>query len=334
VIQASIVGVVTAIVSSSSETTILRTAVGSPPAMGLVHRLKAEGVRVIGVDSSPLSAGLYLTDNAYVVPRGDDPRFLEEILRICDVENPRMIISGPEEEVLTLSKNKQSFKNVVLLCPDYETASVCANKIKTYEYLERLDIPIPRIYSPDKAVFPCIVKPAFGRGGRGVFKAETEHEIELFMKKVPNPIVQEYLNGQECSVDTLADLNGTPLSIVPRLRIEVESGVSMKGVTFYDKELINTCQRIVESFKLVGPACMQCIKQDDGYKFTEINTRFGGGSILSINADPSVVSNIIRMATGMTPLPSSGFTADLVMLTYYSTIFAGRHQLKRRGSCQ
>jgi carbamoyl-phosphate synthase large subunit len=298
--------------------------------MGLIQRLNAKHVRVVGVDLSPLSSGLYLVDKGYVVPRGDDPHFLEEMLRISSREHASMIISGPEEEILTLSRNKQSFGNTLVLCPEFETARLCANKIETYEKLRLLGISIPQIYNQDEVVFPCIVKPASGRGSRGVYKAENSDELEMFRPRIQNPLVQEFLSGRECSVDTLADLNGKPLSIVPRFRLEVESGVAIRGVTFYDEELIRTCKRIVEEFRLMGPACIQCIECEGKFKFTEVNTRFGGGSILSMEADPSIVSNIVRMARRKKPIPSKGFASGLVMLTYYSTVFVLEARLKGR----
>jgi carbamoyl-phosphate synthase large subunit len=312
--------------------TILRTAVGSPPAMGLITELKKKKVRIIGVDCDPVSAGLYLCDKGYVVPRGDDPRFLSEILKICDVEKPNMIISGPEEEVLTLSKNKKLFdeRDVLLLCPNYKTVKICADKFRTWENFKKLSVPVPQIYRENDIEFPCIIKPRWGRGSQKIFKVNTPKELKLFLKKVENPVIQEYVSGIECTIDTFADLKGRPLSIVPRIRLQVESGISIKGMTVYDEQIINYCQKIVKRFKLVGPACIQCIKTEKEVKFTEVNTRFGGGSILSIKADPSILGNLIEIAKGNQPTPSKGFKEGLVMLRYYSEIFIPKNKLLGR----
>lgn len=308
--------------------TIIRSAVGCLSAMALIDELKKEGVKVIGIDCNPLSAGLYLCDKGYVVPRGDDPRFLEEILKICDIEKPDAILSGPEEEILVLSKNKGLFaeRNILVLCPDYDTVRICADKIETNRILKNLDIPIPEIYGKENIKFPCIVKPRFGRGGREVFKAEDAHELEYYSKRVTDPIVQEFVEGTEYTVDTFADLDGNPLSIVPRVRLQVESGISVKGMTVYDEEIINYCNKIVRELKLVGPSCIQCIRGDKGLKFTEINPRFGGGSILSIKADPTIIPNLVRIVRGETLVPNKGFKQDLTMLRYYSEVFVAQDE--------
>jgi len=94
--------------------------------MALVKELKNNGVRVIGLDADPLSAGLYCCDKGYLIPRGRDEKFLDEILRICEKEKPNMILSSPEEELLVLSKNKSLFakKGILVLCPDYDRYSL------------------------------------------------------------------------------------------------------------------------------------------------------------------------------------------------------------------
>jgi carbamoyl-phosphate synthase large subunit len=308
---------------NDSGITIMRSAVGSPAAAALIHELKKEGVRVIGLDCNPLSAGFYLSDKFYVIPNGDAPGFLGKILRICEIERPKAILSGPEEELLVLSKNKQLFmgKGVLVLCPDYKTVRICTDKLETWRAFNSYGVPAPEVYSKDKARFPCIVKPRFGRGGKDVFRVEDRLELELYLRKIQQPIIQEFVDGTEYTVDILADLGAKPLSIVPRIRLQVESGISMKGMTVYNEEIIAYCRKIAGNLKLIGPSCIQCIRNNSGVKFTEVNPRFGGGSALSIKADPTIVPNLIRMIKGENPAASVGFKRGLTMLRYYSEVF-------------
>lgn len=303
--------------------TVIRTAVGSPVVFGLIKELKKRGVKVIGADCDPLSAGFYFCDKSYVIPRSDSPQFLEAFLKICDIEKPDAIISGPEEEILVLAKNKKFFekRDILLLTPDYKTAQLCADKIATYKFFGKENIPFPKIYQRSNVKFPIIIKPRFGRGSAGVNKAADEEALKFYSKRVKEPIFQEFIDGIEYTIDTFADLDGRPLSIVPRIRLQVESGVSMRGKTVFDREIIGYCKKIVEKLKLFGPACIQCIKNKNGVKFTEINPRFGGGSILSIKADPTIIVNLIKIIKGEKPIKSKGFKKGLTMLRYYSEVF-------------
>lgn len=312
--------------------TILRTAVGCPASISFIKELKKRKVRVIGTDCNPLSVGFYVCDKWYVVPRGDDPNFIKKILEICKKEKVNAIISGPEEELISLSRNKELFEKigVLVLSPDFKSVDICADKLKTHRFFEKNNIPTPKIYGKDDVKFPAIIKPRFGRGGKEVYRVDSLSELEPIIEKVTDPIIQEYVSGTEYTIDTFADLDGNPLSIVPRIRIQVESGISVKGITKFDKELIEYSKKIVKELKLVGPACIQVIKNDNlGPKFIEINPRFGGGSILSIKADPTIIDNLLKIIRGEKPIPSKGFKENLMMLRYYAEVFIGEENAHR-----
>lgn len=302
---------------------VIQTAAGSPAAAAIILELKKAGIRVIGLDCDPLSAGFYLADKFYVIPRGNAPEFLGEILRICETEKPKAILIGPEEELIVLSQKKDLFfkKGVLLLCPDYNAVGICTDKLKCQKSLNSLGIPVPEIYNENDAEFPCIIKPRFGRGGKDVYRVDNKSELRSYFQNLQQPIIQKYISGIEYTVDVLADLRAKPLSIVPRIRLQVESGISMKGKTVYDDEIITFCRKIVDNFKLVGPSCIQCIRNSSGVKFIEINLRFCGGSALSFKADPTIISNLIKMIRGENTTASTGFEAGLTMLRYYSEVF-------------
>ncbi len=312
---------------------IIRSAVGSLPSWGLIEELQKAGVEIIGIDSNPLSFGLYHLKRNYVVPRGDDPNFIREILKIIDKEQPTAILSGPEEELLTLSKNKRKIeeRGTLLLCPDYEYIEICADKKKTNEVFKRIRVPTPEIFDSSSAKFPCIIKPRFGRGSSNIYVAKNEEDLRFYLKKIEEPIFQEFVQGEEHTVDILADKDGNALSVIPRLRLHTESGISVKGKTVYDKEIIDYCKKIAKELKLFGPSCIQCIRSKEGVKFIEVNTRFGGGSILSIKADPTIISNLIKMIKEENPESSKEFREGLVMLRYYSEVFILEEEIKKSG---
>ena len=304
---------------------VLRTAAGSPAAVGMIKALRRRNIRVIGTDCNPLSAGFHFCDSSYVTPWGDDPQFISRLLAICDIEKPHAIISGPEEEVLTLSKNKRHFnkRDVVVLTPDYEAVAICADKLATDAFFRQTHVPTPDIF-PDAASvrFPAIIKPRFGRGGTDVFKLENKRDLKFHLQRVDKPILQQFIAGTENTVDILSDLQAEPLSVVPRTRIHVESGISMKGETMHDDEIIAWSRTIVKQLKLTGPSCIQCIRSTEGLRFIEINARFGGGSVLSMKADPSIILNLIKLIRGEQPTQSRGFKEGMVMLRYYSEVYS------------
>lgn len=310
------------------EITIIRSAVGSPASISFIKKLQQRNARVIGLDSNPLSSGLYICDKGYVIPHGSDANFLEKILEICDIEKPNVILSAPEEEIKVLSKNKKLFeeKNILILSPDYETVKICIDKLLSQQFFERIGIPVPELFNKENTKFPCIIKPRQGSGGSNVFKINNPDELVNKYSEINQPIIQEFVTGVEYSVDVFCDLMGKPLSIIPRRRLYTESGISVKGITEKHNKIINYTKQILQKLKIIGPACIQCIDNNGIIKFLEINVRFGGGAILSMEADPSIISNLFKLSQGKTPEPSFNFKENLIMLRHHSEVFVDKNK--------
>ena len=139
--------------------------------------------------------------------------------------------------------------------------------------------------------------------------------------------IQFFPTYRVISVDIIADLNGEPLSIIPRGRIQTESGISIKGITKNESTIIDFCKKITKELELKGPSCIQCIKNESGVKFIEINNRFGGGSILSIHACKSIIDNLIKIAKNEKPVKDFEFKEELTMLRYYDEIFLEKDKI-------
>jgi carbamoyl-phosphate synthase large subunit len=297
---------------------IIRTAVGSMVTWGMIEELQKLGIEVIGVDADFWSYAFELLDNYYVIPKANKPDFIKKLFGIAKYEKVDAIISGPEEELLILSKWRETFERegIMILCPEYESIEFCIDKLKLNEFLRGNGIPVPKIYdekeiSSDYENAPHTkLKWRFGRGGKKI-----ETQIENYL------LHQEYIKGIEYSVDVLADKEGNTLNMVPRIREKVVDGKSVMCKTIVDKEIMTYCRKIVKKLKLFGPSCIQCIENEKGIYFIDINPRFGGGSILSIKADPTFLFNLIQLIKGEIPIPSNTFKEGLTMMRYYKEVY-------------
>jgi carbamoyl-phosphate synthase large subunit len=305
---------------------IIRSAVGSSAGVDLIQEFQKRGVKVVGIDCSPLSAGLFVADKGYVVPKGDAEGFIDTLLGIIARERPQGLLTGPEEEIITISKNKRLLesKGVVTFLPDFNVARIFTDKKNAQDFFKSHGLPAAREFKRDEvenADFPLVVKPRRGRGSRGVSVVRSTSELDTCLKRTEGAIIQEKLEGVEYTVDVLNDLEGNNLSIVPRARLQVESGISTKGVTVADGEVVDVVKKITQEVTIPGPCCVQGFKTDEGFRLTEVNLRIGGGAMLSMKADPSILENIIRMASGKEPMESRGFKEGLVMLRHYNGRF-------------
>jgi len=312
-----------------ADLTVLRTAVGSLPSRGLIDALREHGFHVVGVDANPAAYGHLYLDESAIVPRGNDPEFVDVVADIIAEHHIDAVLAGPEAELLALAgaKTKLEEQGAIVLCPDAETVEMCADKRQTHAAFIDAGIPVPDLYERDSVEFPCIIKPRTGGGSTGVNVAHSETELEVYADKLDDPIFQEYVEGPEYTVDVLSGSDGRPLSVVPRQRHNVESGKSVTSETVAREDIIKYCETISREFGLFGPSCIQCIGTSDGLKFIEVNTRFGGGAILSLQADGSVIPNVERLIRGESGVRSDGFHDGLVMVRNYIELYADRTEV-------
>ena len=117
------------------------------------------------------------------------------------------------------------------------------------------------------------------------FRFTTNRSSDSFSDYVKGPVVQEYLDGPEFTIDMLCDFQGQPLSIVPRERVVIRAGVIDRGRTVRDYRLIDLARAIARvALPLAGPVNVQC-RMVEGWPIVfEINPRFSGGIPLTIAA--------------------------------------------------
>jgi carbamoyl-phosphate synthase large subunit len=95
--------------------------------------------------------------------------------------------------------------------------------------------------------------------------------------------VQEFLPGEEYSVDVLADAGGQVIASVPRIRARVDSGVSVGGRTVHDPEIEEFGRAVASATGLTYVANVQCRRDRAGRPaLLEVNPRIPGTLGLTI----------------------------------------------------
>ncbi|MCM8831834.1 MAG: ATP-grasp domain-containing protein [Candidatus Omnitrophica bacterium] len=285
--------------------------------------------KVISVDINPLSAGLYVSDKYYFVSSSSKTDFIPSILKICKKEDIKLIIPTRDKELLLFAKNKEKFKKqgIYVMVSDPEVVEICNDKYKFYHFLMRNNISTAESYLPNKIkfsslIYPVIIKPRYGSGSRSIFKAESQRELKFFINYVSDPIIQEFVNGEEYTVDLFSDFNRRVISIIPRQRIETFCGESYKGKTVKDFKIIECAKILAEKLGTIGHITIQCIKKGNRVKFIEVNPRFGGGAILGIKAGANTPLLLLNIILGKKIEPQIGkFKENLVMLRYTKDLF-------------
>ena len=144
-------------------------------------------------------------------------------------------------------------------------------------------------------------------------------------------IYQEFLPGDEYTIDVMSDLDANPIISVPRVRLQTKSGISTKGKIVLDNELIEESMKIVKKLRIIGPSCVQMKKdKSDRFKLVEINPRLGGGTIFTTLAGANFPKMVLDLVEGKKIDPPK--ISEITVLRYFEEIVLDeRHKINYIG---
>lgn len=288
----------------------LVTSAGSTNGVNIIRALG--GHRIVAVDCDELSAGLYMSDVWFVVPKATDPRYKEVMIDVCRREEIGIIFPSFSEEIKVLNRIVELSNKLVISPPGiYE---ITENKIFTKAFLRNIDILTPSQY-PVK--YPMIVKPIIGTGSKDTVKVNNELELSFYLGK--DMFYEEFIDGIEYTIDGVSDFNGNMVCCLPRIRLEKKGGLATKCVTEHNIELEQLSKRIVEAMKLVGVWNIQCIKRDNKYYFIDVNNRFpSGGMPLATASGMNIPKILIDILKGRKVTPNLVY--GKTMIRYWDSV--------------
>jgi len=260
---------------------------------------------IVTGDYSETAPANFFSDKAYKLPKISDSDYISSIVEICSKEKISLIVPTIDTELLLLAEQKQyieSSTNAKLAISDYEVIDICRDKIKTQYFMENNDFGVPKMISLDENFtnlqYPLFIKPKSGSSSINTFKVNNSDELLTYKSIINEPIIQQYIEGEEYTVDVFLDFDSNVISIVPRLRIATRSGEISKGRIEKDRQIIDNVKELVKALKPIGHITVQLMKTEDGIKYIEINPRFGGGAPMSIQAGADSCENYYRLLLG------------------------------------
>lgn len=319
------------------DVTVLVTGAGAPGIAGTVYSLRnnPEGrkVRIIGVDCDPDAAGRLLCDEFYRVPRGElGDEFLAALEEICDMEEAHVLLPQVTAELVWLSDAGDPEQTPRGLYPTRvalsREAHLYSNKWNLQLAAKEHSIPRPATTEPVKEWHdltraierlgyphkPVIVKPVEGSGGRGVRKVVEKlpefggkRGIEVTLGYLREEIgdtpvrliAQEYLPGDEYSVDMLAGPNGAPIMTVPRRRIRIRDGITFDCEVEARTDIAKEARKLTQCLGLEYAHGFQFKCDADGVpKLLECNPRIQGTMVASTLAGANVIWGAVKLALG------------------------------------
>ena len=308
-------------------TAVLFTCAGQR--VDIVSEFDRAGATTIVADANPLAPALYAADHQLLLPRVDDPGYVDALARTVTEHDVRLIVplTDLDHVVLARERVRLTALGALVLLPALDVVELCGDKYLAHLRFLELGLPSPPTWLPADlppgAAFPLLVKARRGFGSRDIYTARDRRELDFFLGYTQAPsMIQQRCAGLEYSIDVFCDLRGRCLNAIPRTMIESKGGESIKGQTVRDSELIDHGRRVAEALGLVGPATIQCFREPDGsLPITDINPRFGGAFPLPSAAGSRYAELAIALAIGDEPEPRLGeFTEGIVMTRFFSHV--------------
>lgn len=319
----------------NNKVNVLITGAGAPGAFGLIKMLRksSEVNKVFGVDIKSIVSNIYFLDEFRQIMQPSNPKYLQNLLKIAVEKKVDLIIPIVTKELEILSNNKELFKEkgIELLVSDPKILSKANNKKLMLETLKNNTVRVPKYFavnsvddlidSSKKLGFPkktICFKPSVSNGSRG-FRIIDQNidKLDLLFNHKPNStyitmnevidilgtnefpelLVMQYLPDEEYSIDVFAE-NGNVIIAVPRLRLEVKEGISVKNKLIYDEILVDYCRSIVRALDYDGFLGIQ-IKYSNGKPYIlEINPRIQGSTVTSLATGINFADIMIKRSLG------------------------------------
>lgn len=287
---------------------------------------------LIGIDTEQTAPALSFVDKWFVVPKVLEKNFIDKVIEICKAEKISLIIPTIDTELLIYSKNKERLRKecgTEVMVSDENSIRIMRDKILTMKVLKENGINVPNTLSDEDIEsenydFPLFIKPLNGSSSFDNFKINNKKELNFFKEYVPNPMIQEFIPGQEYCVDVFSDFESNVITVVPKKRVAFREGEITKGLIEKDKELIETGKKLVEILKPVGEINFDCIKVKNKVVVLEVNGRFAGGSPMSFEAGANSPENLYKLLLGEKLEYNENYTDKMWALRFDDCIFKNK----------
>ncbi len=283
-------------------------------------------------DAEPAFAAACVADRVHRVPRIETDDYVPTLLDIARRQRIDLLVPLLDIELVALSEARERFAKqgcgVIISSPD--VVRTCRDKLLTYEFLTRHQIDTPQTWTPEQILhrngheYPYFLKPRYGSASKGNWVLRNQDDLEAFVPRVPDAIIQEFVPGVEHTLDVYTGYDGAPRCVVPRERIEVRGGEVTKARTVKHAGIMETGVRVAQALgDCMGLITIQLILTPQGrIRVIEINPRFGGGVPLAIHAGADFPRWLLMEWLGRRPrIRLDHFRKNVLMLRYHQSFF-------------
>lgn len=285
---------------------LLVTGAGALLGQGIIRSLRASTLApvILAADPSPLSAGLYWADEAFLVPPVADPDYLGQIEALLGRTTPDALLIGTDVELAILAEARprieRDFGTRVIVSPPSAVA-IADDKWLTARFLGEHGFAAPDSALPADADalvarvgYPLVVKPRRGARSIGLSIVHDEVELRAAIARCEAPVIQQHVGSADAEYTASVLVFGGQALASIAMRRDLRDGNSYRVHVDDRPELHEPIRRIAEALGTHGPLNIQFRLVDGKVIPFEFNARFSGTTPLRALAGFNEVELALR----------------------------------------
>ena len=213
----------------------------------------------------------------HVLPRIHENGWVDALIGLCQSLCIDYIFPAYDDVIVALSREADRLPAKVITSSS-SACEITRSKSATYRALSGV-IRVPRLFSSSEAVdsFPLLVKPDRGQGSSGITRVDSEEELIRALQATCDPLICEYLPGEEYTVDCFSDREKGVLFAGARSRRRIRNGISVNTLTETLPEAREMANIIGGELGLRGAWFFQLKRAQDGQlALLEVAPRIAG----------------------------------------------------------
>ena len=305
---------------------IMVTGAGGPAAISVWKSLHPDH-ELHMADMDPCAPGLYLVPSTQrlILPKGDAPEFCAAVVKACKTRGINLLVATVDAELLPLAGSREDLENIgtIVALPDTKLLRLARDKALLLAQCKTV-VPVPSSWVWTETIdnlaieLPAFAKPRNGSGSRGLKKIDTAADLND-LPRDGTFLIQEWLPGEEYSVDTYVSQKGHVLAAVPRIRMKTDSGIAITARTVWHQDVIDLAIKLAKHLDLRFVANIQFKRSVEGTpKLLEINPRFPGTLPITAAAGVDIPKLLVRDILGEA-IPDTLQTFREIMAVRYWT---------------
>lgn len=220
-------------------------------------------VQLFGAGTKSNILGKAVFEDWHPIPSVTEPDWLKHLTELCKQLEIDYVIPAHDDVLMALVRNARQIPARVI-APPRDTCEISRSKRATYDRLAG-SVRVPRLFSHEEIhTFPIFVKPDCGQGSQGAVRVDDVVGLAVALRSIQEPLLCEYLPGEEFTVDCFSDRDRGILFAGARQRLSVRNGIAVHTRTVDLPEALVIAQRISSIVKLHGAWFFQLKRAWDG----------------------------------------------------------------------